>query len=361
MSKTVKTIIFFCLFVIFCFGLSFNKVSAFGSPPPNVPSVEELSQYLRNMHNLDEIKEGTFNLTIRPSNPVAGEKIIAHLQTNHDSNKALISWYLDGSLQAEGYGLNRFDFNVGKIGEKTILEANIITDTGVKRRKRIEIIPAEVDILWQTSTYTPAPYKGKNLSPSTDKGIIQFVALPKFTNDEKIENPNDFVFHWSLNGNKRTDLSGRGRNMIEVDLNDIFRKDSASVTVEHLNKDQIASRNIVMLSTNIPEVLIYKKDRYGIDYSLAINHSKQYRPTERNLDFVSKPFYFNEENLDALDITWSMNRKPLTEYTDSKKSSFIIERDFVGTTLVSIEVKNPNNFRERVSSNFSIIVDSNAF
>ncbi len=311
---------------------------------------EDFDRYMREVYNLDAMLEKETYLIFNPTNPSAGETVQVAIKSDVDFNRSVMTWYLDGNLQESDYGLRFFNFSAGEVGETSTIKVDILTDSGIRKNASIQIAPAEVDIFWQANTYAPAFYQGKKLTPSSDKGIVEFIALPKFIGPDAVENPDNYVFSWKVNNRDVRGASGRGRNTLVVDLSDTLSRASVLVEVTRINTGQKATGRIPFPRSGNPEILIYTEDKYGIDYSRAINHFANYSPKDQNLWLVATPFFFGDREKRTLSASWFMNKQIIPDFENLDRAHFSIDRGFTGRSSVSVKMKNLENTRENATA-----------
>ncbi len=373
MLKKLFNKVTFALLVVFCLGVSliatpliskaymdaiFEQLEIVGLTDfldegeliEMMKQADEFDRYLRENFNLEAVRGETTYLIFEPADPSADETVRAGIKSNIDYDRSVISWYIDGELQKSAYGLRFFDFSVGDIGESSVVRAEILTDSGIRKNITDRITPIEVDILWQASTLTPAPYKGKSLTSPTDKGVIEFIALPKFTGPETVEDPDNYIFSWKLNNTVVRGASGRGRDTFSVDLSDLLRRTYVSVEVTDINTGIKTSERISFPRSGSPEVLIYEKNKYGINYGKAIDRVGRYTPEDRDIRVVANPFHFTGHKDKPLEIDWSMNEQPVPRFENSIEAHFTVDRNFTGESLVSVNIRSLKNTREGASS-----------
>lgn len=319
----------------------------------------DLYKELLEHYNLDTESREFFTLETLPSKnmvPKPKEKIGLIVKTGLDSKTIHYTWVMDQEVVEEGYGLDIFNFTTKEIGEETNISVILKTDSGIERTKSITVTPAVVDFFWQTDTYTPPIYKGKKLSSGSNNGKIEFIAIPNFTGTDAVENPNDYIYSWRLNGSNYR--SGRGMNSVSIDLSDILTKSSVKVAIKPLESKEVLRESINFPRFGKPEILIYPTDSYGINYSKAINYLNEYSLNQEFLTVKAEPVFFTYFQKDDLKINWSMNSNPIESFNNNDKAYFSVDRDFTGKSSVSVSIENKENFREKVNSNVLFSVNS---
>lgn len=319
----------------------------------------DLYKELLEYYNLDEGSKEFFTLETLPNKnivPKPKEKIGLIIKTGLDSRTIHYTWMMDQEIIEEGYGLSIFNFTTKEIGEETNVSVILKTDSGIERTKSITVTPAVVDFFWQTDTYTPPIYKGKKLSSGSNNGKIDFIAIPNFTGTDRIENPNDYIYSWRLNGSNYK--SGRGMNSVSIDLSDILTKSNVQVAIKPLESEEVLRESISFPNFGKPEILIYPTDSYGTNYSKAINYLNEYSLNQDLLTVKAEPMFFTHFQKDDLKINWSMNNNPIASFNNNNKAYFSVDRDFTGRSSVSVSIENKDNFREKVNSDVLFSVNN---
>lgn len=318
-----------------------------------------LYQEMMQLYGLDEESKEYLSLETLPfknTTPKPNQSLKLKAKSPLNSSTIHYTWYLDQKIVQEGYGLETINLTTKGVGESSNVSVTIKTDSGIERTKSITITPANVDLFWQTDTYAPAIYKGKNLNSSSNKGKIDFIAIPDFTGTDKIENPNDYIYSWLLNGSPYR--SGRGMSSISLNLSEVLMKSSIQVNIKPLNSDTVLRESINFPNFIKPEILIYKTDpSYGIDYSQAINYSKEYLLNQDLLTVKAEPMFFTNFNQDDLEIDWYMNNTPIPGFKDSHKAYFSVDRGFTGKSSISVLINNRDNVREKIDSSILFSVN----
>lgn len=310
-------------------------------------------------YGVDRDAISVFEVNITPETvPGPNEKVELRVRTNVKESVAMFVWSINGEVVEEGYGLNRYSFTTGEIGESHLVQVRMTASDGRVSVGQMLVTPAEVDIYWQANTYAPVQYKGKRLSPRADNGTLDFVAMPKFTDEGLIEDPNKYIFSWTVNGIRHS--AGRGRDTLSLDLSDYPKRVRIGLTVEPVVGGRSLIKEISFPNQGEPEVLLYKKDLYGVDYSRAVNYTDEFQMRDESLSIKMEPLFFTAKQKDALLVKWFMNREPIPDFENDTLVNFAVDRDFTGVSEISVSVKNESNIRERSDSDLTISVERSA-
>src|ERR1035437_9361109 len=116
-----------------------------------------------------EIIDGIQNniqVSVSPEFPKAGDTVAIHLQSySTPLDQAMISWIVGGVVVSKGYGLVDFSTTVGRVGSRSTVTSRIVTAGGSTVTRTVTVQPANVDLLWQATSYVPPFYQGKALYP----------------------------------------------------------------------------------------------------------------------------------------------------------------------------------------------------
>lgn len=322
----------------------------------NSPMYKELMK----LYGLDEESKTYFTLETFPNKNVAPKPYqnikLAVKSSYFNSNTVYYTWTVDDEVIEEGYGLNILDITTKGVGESSVVSVNIKTDSGVEKNKSLTLTPATIDIFWQTNTYTPPVYKGKSLSSGSNKGKIDFIAIPNFTGTDKVENPDEYIYSWMLDGSNYK--SGRGVNSISINLSDILSKSRVQISIKTLENEMIFKESLNFPNLGKPDIFVYATDSYGTDYSRALNYLKEYSLNQDLFTVKVEPMFFTNFKEDDLEINWFMNNNPISDFKDNRKAYFSVDRGFTGKSYVTVSVENRDNFREKIKSNVLFSVNN---
>jgi len=257
--------------------------------------------------------------------------------TNID--KAVISWYVDGSLKESGQGLKKYSVRAPQSGKTMNIRVTIDKENGGTLTETFTIAPAEVNILYEAKTYTPPLYKGASLF--TNESVIRFVAEPNFidTNGRKID-PKTLVYKWYKNDSIIANASGSGRQVFEYAGGAIQRDMKITVKVSAV-RSPLTSENSVFIQEYSPQIVMYEKNPlYGILYEQAVAGSFSLDRTE--VEFKAVPYYFStKSDTDvSLAYNWFMNNQNIGVSRQKNIMTFRNTENAKGTAQVNVEIKN---------------------
>ena len=287
-------------------------------------------------------------LQIDPKYPSANQTVSAKVELYGLSiEKYEILWFVNNILKERGIGQKEFFFQVGDWGKITTLSVQVNTANNGQIQKQLQIIPAEVNLIWEAETSTPPFYKGKAMNSSN--AIINVVALPNFINrsGQKIA-PEKLIYKWKEDWKVRGNQSGYGKNTFSLEGPQTNRSKSVTVEVESLDGTLKAKETISMRSKS-PEIIFYKKDPLlGTLYNTAIKN--EHTLDSEELKIIAEPFFFSPQ--DEINYKWTMNSQAMDIYN----SEITLRRpeDQIGSTQISLKIQNMDSILQFTDNDFLI-------
>ena len=274
---------------------------------------------------------GQLSAEVYPENPRAFTQTSVHLVSYEvDLNRSNIIWTINGKKQKRGIGENDINFTTGEVGKKIIVEVEVNSQDGKRIIKTISMIPAEVDLLWQSDGYVPPFYKGKSLA--TAGSAIKIVALSNFVNESGTKlDPSKLVYKWETNGNNLT--SGYGKSSVLVNINSTF-ENRFSVYISNLDGTLHAVKSLA-IRLHPEEILFYEvSPLVGTIYNKALANIFEMNETEKVIR--AEPYFFGRGNLTYL---WNINDFP-TEPSDGAGNQLTIRRpeNNGGESLLGVKI-----------------------
>ncbi len=290
-------------------------------------------------------------LSLSPQYPKPGDIVIVEVKTTvFDLQQADIGWMEDGKLLESGLAYTKHTLVAGSTGSVKVVTAIVRDINGSIYEKSIEIRPAVVDVVWESSTSIPVFYKGKALY--SQLGKVRVVALPELTDKlGRRLDPTELYFTWSENNEVQGDQSGYGRDVLIIDQ-PIFRTPYTVSVVIKTRDGLISARGETRISTSQPLSLIYENSPlYGILFNQAVRGGFTLDGPEVTLEAV--PYFFNAVSVSSLNFSWSVNYQNVDAFT----SSFLTVRNIgtdSGNAPVSVNIVNPQSLAEAARSAFTV-------
>lgn len=229
-------------------------------------------------------------VTLTPERPGALQTVTVEVESSvADLSRSTIRWLINGKLARESFDAKRFTLRTGALGSVTNLSITAETLDGRVFNKDLTIRPAEVTLLWQTSSYTPPFYRGKALFPF--QGTVTVAAVPFFVNErgERFD-ADTLVYTWKEDGKVIGDASGYGNSLFAFRGTVPMREKVISVEVATQDDALLAAAETVIPPV-APRLLLYENHPlYGIRFNRALASPFSLEGDEVRLSAV--PFFF---------------------------------------------------------------------
>ncbi len=292
---------------------------------------------------------------IAPQNPGPNtETSITIKNYSTDLDRATITWSLNNKQLQKAVGSTHFEFRTGPLGTPSVVTVVINTVSGRTIRKNITLRPSEVDLVWETSGYTPPFYRGKSIY--VNQGFVTVVAIPNMVgiNGKKLNSKN-LVYKWSVDGEIKGSDSGYGKDSFVFQGGIVPQPTTISVEASSLTDGTRASASIE-LDPERPELLLYQDDPlYGIFYNRALLET--FRLTDDEVTFLALPYFFSGKTptVSSLSYVWSMNGTDLGD--TAKKNRVTLRRSGQtesGSATISIGLENSRDILQGARHDLSI-------
>ena len=304
------------------------------------------------------------DISSSPSNPAPGDKVSVSVQSfSMDLNSAAISWSVDGKVLTKGTGMTSLEINAPAIGKSTRIIATVSTLAGAIIRKTVTIRSGDVDLVWETSGYTPTLYRGK--VPFVYQNNVTFTALPHFVDKNgKAIDPRGLIYKWSDGSDVLGDQSGYGKQSITIRGSIIPRTLDISVVATSPDDQTINGQSEVSLDAVAPSITFYQDDPlYGVLYNNAIGST--FRLSHNELKVVSAPYGFDiptTNNLatpSPLVYTWDINNVDQANLTTSRSVVLHVNAGQQGSSNISLSLANTaNNILQGATASFNAIFNT---
>lgn len=242
-----------------------------------------------------------------PEVPGAFEKVTFKVQSYlTDVNRAFIIWKLDGKIALSGTGAKQFSITTGDVGQKTIVDFEMLLVTGEVIKKKFIVNPAEINVVWEgADAYTPPFYRGRAL-PSSE-GFIRILAIPQIQGAAGLGNIDNYVFTWKRNDKILQNGSGYNKSALIVQQDYLNEEDIIEVTGQD-NDTGARANGKLSLSVFPGKILLYDRDPiYGIDWAHELGGSLDVSNADKTI--LAVPYFFSPKNplSNSLKYTWSIN------------------------------------------------------
>lgn len=307
--------------------------------------------------NITNLFESSVEITLSPENPGTRTPVTATLITNSfDINAAFIAWSINGKIIDQGIGKRSINFRTNDNSQLIILEV-VIQDptTGSIINRNRTIVPAELDIIWESQGYTPPFYEGKS-QPVLQSQII-FTAIPHVSSVSGIIPANEFIYTWHKNKRVLQESSGYGQNTIIITQDFLSRPFTLDVTAR-TRDEQIVIEQSVTINPSRPRLVFYEEDPllgFRLEKGITDTHILQ----KEELWLRSVPYFIdtNDRKNGLFSTTWRMNGEniksgPLEERVTFRRPGGS-ERGIVD---LSVSFENSNKTLQSLEESFSILI-----
>lgn len=276
---------------------------------------------------------------VSPEVPAPGDTILIQAQgVGNFLGDATISWQVDGKTVKSGLGERVFSFTAGALGKQTSVRVVVDSPTKGVISKTFTFLPSTVTMLWEAGTTVPPWYKGKALYSAGSS--LTVMALPQVILNGKTVTSNNLGFQWSRNGTPVPEISGKGRNLISFEGNQLLSGETLRVDVT-INGAVIAQGQITIPATT-PTVVMYERDPLrGVLYDSAFPDSVTL--TENEIAIQAQPFYFSKNSLSdgQLQYAWKLNGADIIG-PDSARGTLTLRQSGTGKGSAALQVELQN-------------------
>lgn len=186
-----------------------------------------------------------------------------------DLDRSALVWLVNGKIIKDASNKTTLEVPVSKIGSETLVSLVVEDATGLRAEFETTLRPVELELLWESDSYTPPLYRGRALQSPGAK--INAHAEARFIKTNKARIPAyDIVYNWSLNGRMIASASGRGRSSFKTRSEGLFGDDVLSVEAVSLDGFFHAAMNARIPLVEPLLVLYPHNPLLGIDYDHAI-------------------------------------------------------------------------------------------
>ncbi|MBI3633540.1 MAG: hypothetical protein HY226_04580 [Candidatus Vogelbacteria bacterium] len=273
---------------------------------------------------------GQLTAEITPINPGPNTETYIHLVSYEvDLTRSYISWIINNTKQEEGIGKDSIKFVTGNVGKKVVLNIKVLTPDDKQIIKNISILPADINILWQSKGYTPPFYRGKSLV--SGNSTVKLIAIPSIKNEAgQTINPAQLSYNWKVN--YKDFKSGYGANSITINTGDLW-ENTISVDASEPNLGLVATKRIVLTPSKLKPLIYVTGPLSGPVYSNTIKDVLNMDNPETTIRI--EPFFFDVQNNDPgkLDYEWYLNFSPIT----TKSNELTLRKpDLGGDSILNI-------------------------
>ena len=292
------------------------------------------------------------SLQIVPEHPKAGDRVVATVSSSlFDINTATVTWLLDGKQVLQGTGAKEFNISSADAG-KTTIQATIETPDWSEDLST-SFDPSLVSLAWQSDSYVPPFYRGKELFPK--EGSVTFVALLFFSDSGSALGAGDKIsYEWKENGIAKADQSGFGKNTFTVQSSFLNEPASVSVSAENLTTGETGYAEASVQTSPTLAVLYENHPLNGLMLNKALG--KTFSLSDPELSLFAAPFSASLDTLPFFSFNWTMNGTPLSE--KSRNVTLRAKEGVSGTSAVTLSLENSQKVTEDSLNSINLIYKS---
>lgn len=244
---------------------------------------------------------------MEPQYPAPGGSVrIAAKSALTDLDAANIAWYVDDVARASGPGLRQIDILAGPLGSETKVEAVVSVEDVEVAVAVAYVRPTEIDLLWQSDSYTPPFFSGKALPSAGTR--LRLEAMPRFRLSDGARVPaSDLVYTWRRNDYAIENATGRGKSRLTIDVPIFSGTDIISVEARD-PRSGLAGFASVPIRTIEPVLVLYEDHPlFGVQYYRSIADLSNIPQVEGS--FVAVPYFADAASAidPALLYQWRVN------------------------------------------------------
>jgi len=317
---------------------------------------------------LDKINSTTFDIgstgvqeqisfSVRPSVPRPNQLVTANITSySSDLNRLQISWYLNGVLIKKEIGATKQEFQVGDIGQQTKLKIVILKSDGTTLEKNYSFRPAEVDLIYESQTFTPPFYEGS--AYYSKQASIKVSAMPQVLDKNgNYVNPNNISYSWYLDGSLIKDSSGYSKQTFSYTGPLLSKNFRVGVDISTIEDGSVANETISIIPKE-PMVLFYEKSQtLGTLYNKIV--TGDFNLTSAEIEFETVPFAFNKKSIfnQTVIYDWKLNGSKISS---PNQNSLVFRNDSnsSGQATIGVNISN-ETMLQKANNSFRLIFGEN--
>lgn len=285
-----------------------------------------------------QISERDISLRTTPDTPGSNEPAVASLRSFAvNLDRLRITWFINGDLVKSGIGQKVLNFSTGPGGTNTIVEALIQVDEANIVRKRKNISPVDVDLIWEAvESYVP-PFSKQRRLPARESHV-KITALPNLEAIGVNEIQSDMVFNWEKERQRYPEKSGYGKNSF-LFRNDIL-KETEEISVKAISRDGNSQvEKSIEISFIEPEIILYTVEQ---GFKKIINNNLVLEPST-NTKLIAEPYFFSVDrrSFNILQYNWRINGQGIINSGEQKNILEVDTTPYEGVAVISLQPEHP--------------------
>lgn len=298
-------------------------------------------------------------MVVSPNSPRPNERVTITLQSfSVDLNTATITWFVDGKRVSGGVGETSFVTRSGALGTTRKIDVSVRSGS-FSFDESVTLRPGNLNLLWESDTYTPPFYRGKALH--SYNGSFRVIAIPEIigSNGRLIE-AKDLVYTWRKNGSVVASASGYGKNSF-VSSQTSYLRTGEEIGVEVSTTDgEVTVSRYVTIEPTVPKVVFYEaSDFYGVRYGRALGDNFEMNGDE--LTVLAEPYFFSIPNRGHVSVssTWKLNGAELLDFSNESAVTLRRDGESSGRSELELVIQHRNKVLQGGRGSLSITFDEN--
>jgi hypothetical protein len=233
--------------------------------------------------------ERPLDLVMTPEYPAPGDRVSLSVSSyGVDLDRSMIVWYADGKEIARGNTLTSTEVAAGKAGSATAITVVAQEENGLIGSAEAIVRPTEVDLLWESDSYSPPFFRGRTLAGSNAN--IRAQAIVRFVRADGSVIPEEGIIYSWYRGTARI-ASGRGKSSVKMPGPALFGSETITVTAESAD-GTYHGRAVVRIDGVDATLDLYENHPlFGVLYHRALTGSATTLETE--LKVTAVPYFAN--------------------------------------------------------------------
>lgn len=296
---------------------------------------------------------GAITITASPKYPSPGDFVnLTASSFSFDLDRSEITWTANGETIGQGPGMKEAVIVAGALGSGADI---VVSATGQNGSSTGEahIRPTEIDLLWESDSYTPPFYRGRALPSAGTNLRIEAIPRLKLGSGELVPEQN-IIYTWRRNGSIVQLASGRGRSSLILPAPVLFGTDTITLTVETLDGQLTGEKKIIVNSLEPFLALYQDHPLFGIPYHQALSGQNDISDSE--MTFAAVPYFAQIENPDnyELEYSWRVNGREIPTDLNRPSELTVNAEGSSGFALIELVLTQANNLIMRSSGKWGI-------
>jgi hypothetical protein len=293
-------------------------------------------------------------ITLTPSNPSPGEKVLAILSSAHNLSASYVVWTLNGTvLQQSNNGL-KFTFEAGPAGVPQVLTATASGGASPTVSVTKKFTVNNIRMVWEANTYTPPLYLGRSLvSPEADISVFVFPTI--YDAAGNVYDPSTLMYTWRTVGEPTPIEKGLGITGVSIKGDAHLRPVDISVTIEDPHQGLLAQKRII-IPLVLPQVLLYEDNKLmGTEYAQALRGT--YALTTGQVLVVAEPYFMSARSRVDENLSYAWR---IANVTAQNPGSIVLRPEGMGSGSAELELIVSNNtyLKQRIRGELSVLFNA---